>query len=84
MPRRKPTDVRRKIRDSDGVEVAAGCEIRFAYGLPPVGVLAKVIDRDGRLIALTPGHNPAECPVASLKRHVGDFWVRKVRDARVA
>lgn len=67
----------RKIKDSDGVEVTAGCTISFGYGIPPVGVKATVIERDGKLIALTPGHKPAECRVSELKRHVGDFYVRK-------
>ena len=68
---------RRRILDSEGVEVTAGCVIGFAYGIPPVGVRATVIDRNGTLIALTPGHNPSECKVRDLRRHVGDFWVRK-------
>lgn len=67
----------RRILDSDGVEVTPGCEIRFSFGLPPVGVLACVIERDGNLIALTPEHNPKECKVRELRRHVGEFWVRK-------
>lgn len=67
----------RPIRDSDGVEVVAGCTIHFGYGAPGVGVWAPVIERDGKLIAITKGHKPAECPVAQLKKHVGDFWVVK-------
>jgi len=51
--------VARKIVDDDGVEVTAGCVIHFSYGAPGVGVDAPVIERDGRLIALTPGHKPA-------------------------
>lgn len=66
---------RRKILDDDGVEVVAGCTVHFGYGTPGVAVRAKVIDRDGRLIALTPGHNPTECPVDHLARNVGNFWV---------
>jgi hypothetical protein len=63
------------LRDSDGVEVTAGCTVRFSYGCPPVGVAAVVIERNGKLIALTPDHNPKECLVSQLKRHVGGFWV---------
>lgn len=69
----------RPIKDSDGVVVKPGDAVRFSYGIPPVGVCAEVIERDGRLIALTPGHNPKECPVSQLKRHVGDFWIAKQR-----
>ena len=37
-----------KILDSDGVEVKAGCKIWFTYGIPPVLVIAPVIERDGK------------------------------------
>lgn len=63
------------IKDSDGKIVTSGCHVYFSYGIPPVGVLAKVIERDGNLIALTPGHNPKECPVADLKKNVCEFRV---------
>lgn len=66
-----------KIRDVDGIEVSAGDIVHFAYGIPPVGVDAAVIDRGGTLIALTPGHKPSECAVKDLKKHVGEFWVEK-------
>lgn len=68
---------RRVIKDEDGTEVVAGCVIHFSYGIPPVAVRANVIERGGRLIALTPGHNPTECGVASLRKHVGTFWIEK-------
>jgi hypothetical protein len=71
-----------KVLDSDGNEVKAGNVIHFGYGIPPVGVEAPVIERDGKLIALTPGHKPAECPVSQLKRHVGDFWVVRKESVR--
>jgi hypothetical protein len=66
---------RSKILDGDGVEVTEGCTIRFSYGIPPVGVTAPVINRNGKLIAITKGHNPAECPVRELEGHVGYFRV---------
>lgn len=68
---------RRIIRDSDGDEVTAGCYVRFSYGIPPTSVLGDVIERNGRLIVLTPGHRPEECPVSTLKKHVGVFWIEK-------
>lgn len=64
-----------KIFDADGIAVKPGCTIYFAYGIPGVPVLAKVIERNGKLIALTPGHRPKESRVSCLNRHVGDFWV---------
>ena len=74
---------KRRILDSDGDEVRAGMFISFSYGIPPVGVRARVVERDGRLIALTPGHNPSECSVRTLKQHVGDFWIIHHSDDRV-
>ena len=66
---------RQRITDSDGALVRPGCTIRFGYGIPPVEVRAKVVDRDGDLVALTPGHNPASCLVSDLAAHVGAFSV---------
>ena len=64
----------RKIRDSDGEDVCAGDMITFSYGIPPVRVEAHVIERKGRLIVLTPGHNPEECPLHGLRHYIGEFW----------
>jgi len=64
-----------RLRDDDGEWVRAGDTIRFSYGIPPVPVLAQVIERDGRLIGLCPGHNPPEFPLRGLRRHVG-WWVK--------
>lgn len=64
-----------RLTDCDGNPVTDGCIIGFSYGIPPVRVRAKVIKRGGRFIALTPGHNPDECPVRELEACVGDFWV---------
>lgn len=63
--------------DDDGVTVTDGCTVHFSYGIPPVSVRAKVVERDGKLVALTPGHKPTSCPVKDLRRHVGNFWVVK-------
>ena len=69
------TKKRKQILDDDGVAVTVGCVVNFCYGCPPVGVRAKVIERDGKLIALTPGHKPTSCPISELRRHVGSFYV---------
>lgn len=66
-----------RLKDDYGVPVTPGCSIVFSYGIPPVIVKAEVIERGGRLIALTPGHNPAECPVDELRDYVGGFWVHE-------
>lgn len=60
--------------DDDGNRVSAGDSVRFSYGIPPVCVLAKVVQRGKQLIALTPGHNPTECNLRSLRKHVGGWF----------
>jgi hypothetical protein len=63
-----------RTKDSDGKWVRSGDAIRFSYGIPPAIVKASVVERDGKLIALTPGHNPAECELRKLKEYVGAFY----------
>lgn len=62
--------------DDDGERVSAGDTVRFNYGIPPVVVDAKIVQRRGQLIALTPGHDPAECNLRSLRKYVG-CWYRQ-------
>jgi len=71
-------------KDSDGRTIKAGDKIRFSYGIPPVGVVADVVDRGGQLVALTPDHLPKECLLTQLRKHVGCFyWTPpKVADPR--
>lgn len=61
------------IRDDEGEIVLDGDLVRFAYGIPPVGVEARIVERKGKLIALTPGHTPHEYPLARLRSCVGGF-----------
>ena len=61
-------------RDDDGQRVTAGDSVRFCYGIPPVAVVAKIVERGGRLVALTPGHTPAECELRSLRKAVGSWY----------
>ena len=63
-------------KDDDGRPTRAGDTIFFSYGIPPAYVTAEIIERNGRLIALTPGHRPSECPLNTLRRHVG-AWFRE-------
>jgi hypothetical protein len=62
------------LRDDDGKRVKAGDAVRFCYGIPPVAVVAQVVERGGRLIALTPGHTPEECSLRALRRAVGRWY----------
>jgi len=61
--------------DTAGRKVVAGDRIHFAYGIPPVGVDADVVEKGGRLVAISPPpHKPRESSLESLRRHVGEFW----------
>lgn len=65
--------------DDDGVKVSAGDKIKFNYGIPPVLVRARLVQRGNSLIALTPGHNPVECNLRSLRKYVG-AWFKYAKD----
>lgn len=67
----------RAVRDVYGEHIEAGDIISFSYGIPPIKVIAPVIERDGKLIALTDGHKPHECNVRTLKKHVGEIQIHK-------
>lgn len=67
----------KRTKDSDGIEVADGDFISFAYGLPPRAVVAKVVERNGHLIALTPNETPRECRLDQLQQLVGGFYKTK-------
>lgn len=60
--------------DDDGNQVSAGDSIRFTYGIPPVLVVARVVQRGNQLVALTTGHNPPECNLRKLRKHVGQWF----------
>lgn len=62
------------MKDEDGIQVKAGDWIAFSFGFPPLRVEAKIVERDGKLIALTPDVTPKEAPLTTLKHHVGLFW----------
>lgn len=62
------------MKDNDGFDVGPGDKISFSYGIPPVRVNGKIVERDGKLIVLTPGHNPAEANLRTLRQHVGAFY----------
>lgn len=62
--------------DCDGNRVTEGDRIQFSYGIPPVSVTAKVIEIDGKLMAIVRGHTPRFCFLKKLKKAVGEW--RKV------
>lgn len=61
-------------KDSNGDEIRDGDLISFAYGMPPKGVQARVVERGGHLIALTPHETPTECRLDKLAGMVGGFY----------
>jgi len=65
------------LLDDDGERTGAGDVVHFSYGIPPVGVDAQIIERDGRLVGLCPGHNPPEFKLRSLRRYVGGWYKHK-------
>ena len=85
----KPQARRRRLDrvvllDDDGEKVRAGDEVCFSYGIPPVHVTAPIVKRNGRLIALTPGHDPEEIALRNLRKHVGCWYKQnpKAHDLR--
>lgn len=61
-------------KDADGKPIRAGDVISFSYGIPPVGVEAKIADVNGVLFAMTPGHKPDKCKLSELRQCVGEFY----------
>jgi hypothetical protein len=55
------------MHDSDRRTVKAGDVIQFSYGIPPVRVTAEVIEENGKLVALTPGHNPEQATLKQVR-----------------
>lgn len=62
------------LKDDDGEEVRAGDMIVFSFGIPPTRVEARIVERDGNLIALTPEHTPKETKLRSLRRYIGNWY----------
>lgn len=59
---------RRAIKDDWGNVIKAGDVISFSYGIPPVGVKAPVVEKDGILWALTPGHAPEQAKLSYIRK----------------
>ncbi len=78
MDKKKTSTKAIALRDSDGVPTKDGDTVHFNYGIPPVAVNAKIVRRGGSLIVLTPGHNPKECNLRTLRKYVGS-WYKEVK-----
>jgi hypothetical protein len=69
--------------DDDDEPVREGDTIQFAYGIPPVSVIAKVVSVGGKLWVLTPGHNPEKCLLCKIREYTGGFYKQNASgDAR--
>ena len=62
------------LLDDDGEKVRSGDEVCFSYGIPPIYVISRIVQRGKSLIALTPGHIPPECNLRTLRRNVGCWY----------
>lgn len=62
------------VYDCQGEEIKEGDHVSFSYGIPPVGVRAKVVSVNGELWILTPGHKPGKSRLSGLEENVGDFF----------
>ena len=60
-------------KDDDGHTVRAGDKIHFSFGIPPLRVIAEVVDVGGRLFVLTPGLQPDSTNLRTLRRYVGGW-----------
>ena len=63
-----------RFKDDDGEWVYAGDTITFSYGIPPINVRAKIINRSGTLWVLPKNQRCAECCLRSLRLYVGSWW----------
>ena len=63
------------VKAECGNVIKEGDVISFSYGIPGVRVDAPVILRNGKLIAITEGHKPAECEIKKLKKYVGNLYI---------
>ena len=63
------------MNDRYGKKVKAGDTVHSSYGIPPVVIEGKVVDREGVLWVLCPGHTPDECKLTAFKRYLGGFEV---------
>lgn len=70
------------MKDDWAQAVAAGDTVTFSYGIPPVRVEAMLVEIDGELWAMTPGHRPDRCRLRDLRGHVGSFY--KLAPPRIA
>lgn len=64
-------------KDSDGAKLKAGDTVIFSYGIPPLRVEAPLVEKNGKLVAITKGHTPSECEVKELIGYVGNIYKKE-------
>ena len=63
--------------DRDGKEIKEGDIIEGSYGIPGRTCSGKVINRDGTLWVLTPGHNPSECSLKDFMKWIVEVEIKE-------
>jgi len=63
-----------RFKDDDGEWVYEGDTITYSYGIPPLRVTAKIMNRSGTLWVLPNNRRYAECCLRSLRLYVGAWW----------
>ena len=62
------------MKDDLGKTIKHGDRIEFRYGIPPIRAVGRIVERDGTLYVLTPGHHPVKSKLRSLRRYVGKWF----------
>lgn len=63
-----------RFKDDDGNWVYEGDTITFSYGIPPIKVTAKIMNRSGTLWVLPQNPLTEGCPLRALRSYVGAWW----------
>ena len=74
-----------EIKDEDGIRLRSGDYISFAFGLPPISVLARLTETDGRWMIECidpPDVKPRRSTLADLRRHYAIWKASQQRVAR--
>jgi len=67
------------VKDDDGEKLYVGDSVRFSYGIPPVAVIAPIVEIKSHqrdcIYALTPDHSPKKCLLRKLRQNVGNIYL---------
>jgi len=63
-----------RYKDDDCNWTYEGDTITFSFGIPPLKVTAKIMNRSGSLWVFPDNRRYAECPLRALRGYVGAWW----------